>query len=44
MGRVYGMDNVFVADASIMPQIPAANTNLTCYVIGRRIAGFLARW
>lgn len=41
-GRVHGTANVFVADASIMPHIPAANTNLTCYVIGRRIAATLA--
>jgi choline dehydrogenase len=40
-GRVHGLTNVFVADASVIPQIPRANTNLTCYVIGARIADFL---
>jgi choline dehydrogenase len=41
-GRVHGLANVFVADASIVPRIPRANTNLTCCVIGARIADFLA--
>jgi choline dehydrogenase len=41
--RVHGLANVFVADASIIPQIPRANTNLTCSVIGARVADFLAR-
>ena len=42
-GRVHGLANVFVADASVIPRIPRANTNLTCYVIGAKIAGLLAR-
>jgi choline dehydrogenase len=41
-GRVQGLENVYVADASIMPIIPRANTNLACSVIGARIGGFLA--
>lgn len=40
-GRVHGLENVFVADASIMPMIPRANTNLTCILIGTRIADLL---
>ena len=40
-GRVEGLSNVFVADASIIPQIPRANTNFTCFVIGMRVADFL---
>jgi choline dehydrogenase-like flavoprotein len=40
-GRVHGLANVFVADASIIPQIPRANTNLTCFVIGARTADLL---
>ena len=40
-GRVHGLANVFVADASVMPQIPRANINLTCFVIGARVADFL---
>jgi choline dehydrogenase len=42
-GRVHGTQNVFVADAAIMPQIPRANTNLTCFLIGFRIAEALAK-
>jgi choline dehydrogenase len=41
-GQVHGLANVFVADASVIPQIPRANTNLTCSVIGARVADFLA--
>jgi choline dehydrogenase-like flavoprotein len=37
-GQVYGTRNVFVADASIIPQIPRAGTNFTCSLIGWRIA------
>ena len=40
-GRVHGLANVFVADASIVPHIPRANTNLTCSVVGARVADFL---
>jgi choline dehydrogenase-like flavoprotein len=43
--RVHGLANVFIADASIsiIPKIPRANTNLTCYVIGARATDLLAR-
>lgn len=37
-GRVLGFDNLYVADASIMPTIPRANTNLTTIAIAERIA------
>jgi choline dehydrogenase-like flavoprotein len=37
-GRVRGVDRLHVADASIMPAIPRANINLTCIMIGERIA------
>jgi choline dehydrogenase len=40
-GAVHGVENVFVADASIIPEIPRANTNLTCMLIGRKLAGLL---
>jgi choline dehydrogenase len=39
--RVYGFDNLFVADASIMPAIPRANTNLTVVAVAERIADLL---
>jgi choline dehydrogenase len=37
-GRVHGLDNLFVADASIMPAIPRANTNLTVVAMAERMA------
>ncbi len=40
-GKVHGATNIWVADASIMPTIPAAPTNLTCMMIGERIAAAL---
>jgi choline dehydrogenase len=40
--RVQGLENVYVADASIMPVIPRANTNLACSVVGAQVAEFLA--
>jgi choline dehydrogenase len=40
-GKVHGWDNLYVADASIMPVIPRANTNLPALVVGERIAGWL---
>lgn len=39
--RVHGLENVWIADASIMPRIPRANTNLTCSAIGVRMADLL---
>ncbi|MGH2601516.1 MAG: GMC oxidoreductase, partial [Dehalococcoidia bacterium] len=40
-GRVRGIDGLIVADASIMPSVPRANTNLTTIMIGERIARWL---
>jgi choline dehydrogenase len=37
-GRVLGVDALVVADASIMPTIPRANTNLTVAAIAERLA------
>jgi choline dehydrogenase len=37
-GRVLGVDRLVVADASIMPTIPRANTNLTTAAIAERLA------
>lgn len=37
-GRVHGFENLYVADASIMPTIPRANTNLSTIAIAERIA------
>ncbi len=38
--RVRGLENLRVADASIMPTVTHANTNLTCIMIGERVADF----
>src|SRR5262249_54484843 len=36
--KVYGIDNLHVADASIMPRVTTGNTMATCVVIGERAA------
>ncbi|HXI96283.1 MAG TPA: GMC family oxidoreductase, partial [Candidatus Acidoferrum sp.] len=36
-GRVHGLQNVYVCDASVMPTIPRANTNLTTIAVAERI-------
>ncbi|MFN8223365.1 MAG: GMC family oxidoreductase [Gaiellales bacterium] len=41
-GRVRGLPGVVVADVSLMPQIPRANTNLPAVMIGERIAAQLS--
>jgi choline dehydrogenase len=41
-GRVRGVENLRVADASIMPDCIRANTNLTTIMIGERIADWMA--
>jgi choline dehydrogenase len=41
-GRVHGVEGLLVADASVMPTIPRANTNLTTAAIAERIAAGLA--
>jgi choline dehydrogenase-like flavoprotein len=39
--RVYGVENLRVADASIMPRITSADTMAPCVVIGERAAQFI---
>lgn len=39
--RVIGVMGLRVADASVMPDIPRANTHLTCVAIGERVAGMI---
>ena len=39
--RVYGVENLWVGDASIMPVVSHANTNLTSIMIGERLADFV---
>ena len=40
-GRCHAVDQLVVADASIMPTVPRANTNLTSIMIGERIGEWL---
>jgi choline dehydrogenase len=40
--KVYGIDNLRVADASIMPEITSGNTMAPCVVIGERAADMMA--
>jgi len=39
--RVHGIQNLWVGDASIMPVVSRANTNLTSIMIGERLADFV---
>jgi choline dehydrogenase len=41
-GRVHGISRLRVADASVMPTIPRANTNFPCMMIGERMAAWMA--
>ena len=40
-GRFHKLDNLVVADASIMPAVPRANTNLTSIMIGEMIGEWI---
>ena len=37
-GKVYGIEGLRICDASVMPMVPCANTNLTTLMIGEKIA------
>jgi choline dehydrogenase len=39
--EVRGCENLFVADASVMPCVPTGLTNISSYMIGERLAGWL---
>jgi choline dehydrogenase len=40
-GRVHGIEALHIADASVMPTIPTANTNLPTMMVAERIADWL---
>jgi 5-(hydroxymethyl)furfural/furfural oxidase len=40
-GRVHGVEGLRVCDASLMPSIPCANTNIPTIMIAERIADFI---
>jgi len=39
--KVYGVDNLRVADGSIMPRVTTGNTMAPCVIIGERAAQIL---
>ena len=39
--RVHGLANLYVADASVIPVIPHANTNVSAIMVGERAADFI---
>jgi choline dehydrogenase len=41
-GQVYGVEGLLVADASVMPDVPAANTNLPVIMVAERLAAWIA--
>jgi len=41
--QVYGIDNLRVADGSIMPRVTTGNTMAPCVIIGEKVAEFLKR-
>ncbi len=40
LGFVHGVRNLRIADASMMPRVPSANTNVPTIMIGERIGGW----
>jgi len=40
---VVGVGNLRVADASIMPTVPCANTNISTIMIGEKVADAILR-
>ena len=40
--RVRGIDNLWVADASVLPTVPRANTNLAAIMVGEIAARTIA--
>jgi 5-(hydroxymethyl)furfural/furfural oxidase len=42
-GKVHGVEGLYVIDASIMPTIPAANTNVPTIMVAERCADWLLK-
>jgi choline dehydrogenase-like flavoprotein len=40
--RVRGVENLWVADASVLPTVPRANTHLAAVMVGERVADWVA--
>ncbi|MGA7811267.1 MAG: GMC oxidoreductase [Bradyrhizobium sp.] len=41
--KVYGIDRLRIADASVMPRVPLGNTMAPCVIIGEQAARAIAR-
>jgi len=41
--KVYGVDNLRIADGSVLPRVTTGNTMAPCVVIGERAAEILRR-
>ena len=41
-GRVHGVEGLFVADASVMPDVPSANTHIPTVMVAERLASEVA--
>jgi choline dehydrogenase-like flavoprotein len=39
--NVHGVKNLSVVDASVMPEVPSANTNIPTIMLAERCAGWL---
>jgi choline dehydrogenase len=42
-GQVHGIDKLRIVDASVMPAIPSAPTNLSCIMLAERMAEWMAQ-
>jgi choline dehydrogenase-like flavoprotein len=42
-GRVHGIDGLRVADASVMPDVPSANTHIPTLMVAERMAELFGR-
>jgi choline dehydrogenase len=41
--KVYGIEGLRIADASIMPRVTTGNTMAPCIVIGERLGSMISR-